>query len=494
MTLTFNSLQFFAFFAVVLLLYFRFDKAGQNRLMFVAGSVFYASFNWKFLALLYLSIVVDYFVGRRLGEEEGERARRVLVGISVVAQIGILATFKYYNFFAEDAADLLGNFGLKADYPTLNVVLPVGISFYTFQTLAYVITVYRRQLEPERDFFTFAAFVAWFPQLVAGPIERPTTLLAQVRRRRRPPSYPLVESASLLILRGLFKKVVLADGVAPYVNTVYSSPGKYGAPVLVLATIGFAIQVYGDFAGYSDIARGTSRILGVELRRNFEQPFLSRNMQEFWRRWHTSLGWWFTEFVGRPLGGAERGQARAVVNVLIVFALIGLWHGAAWTFVFWGVYNGVLVAMWRFMRTPPGQHPMKLRLADVPRILFTFVLFGFGVIFFRAETFHDAVHIVKDIVTFAHGVTGPSGAAIVPMMMVLLLLLDLAERAGRIRAIEATRTPARLGTPATRAEAPYESIIWNLGPLRAGLLVGALVLGIVLYSGGAPQPFIYFQF
>jgi D-alanyl-lipoteichoic acid acyltransferase DltB (MBOAT superfamily) len=494
-TLTFNSLQFFAFLAIVLVLYYRFDRTGQNTLMFIAGSVFYASFNWKFVPLLYLSIGVDYVVGRRLGVTEEPRKRRALLGVSLVTQLGILAVFKYYNFFSSDVDRVLGHLGLDTHSPVLNVVLPVGISFYTFQTLAYVITVYRRQMEPERDLVTFAAFVAWFPQLVAGPIERPYHLIPQVQRRRQPPPYLLVESSVWLILRGLFKKVVLADGVAGYVNAVYASPRTYGWQPLVFATVGFAIQVYGDFSGYSDIARGVSRLLGVELRRNFEQPFLSRNMQEFWRRWHTSLGWWFTEFVGRPLGGAGAGRGRAVFNTLVIFTLIGLWHGAAMTFVFWGVYNGVLVAVNRFTPPPRGRHPMKLMLRDVPAIVLTFALFCGGAIFFRALSLHDGLAIIHRILSFQSGTSpAPGGAGIVPLMLALMVMVDLADRRVRIRSIEATRTPARLGVPATRAEAALESVAWRLGAVRAGVVVGLAVVAIVTFSGSSPVPFIYFRF
>ena len=492
--MTFNSLQFAGFFVVVLALYFRFDRRGQNLLMFVAGSIFYAAFDWRFLGLLYLSTVVDFFVGRGLDRTDAQGRRKALLAVSLVTQLGILGVFKYFDFFTSSAADVLGWFGLEADPVTLHVVLPVGISFYTFQTLAYVFAVYRRELPAERNPITFAAFVAWFPQLVAGPIERATSLLPQIQRTRTPPDRALVESSVMLIVRGLFKKVVIADSVAAYVNTVYSAPKGFSWVALVGATVGFAVQVYGDFSGYSDIARGVSRLLGVELRRNFEQPFLSRDMREFWQRWHTSLGWWFTEFVGRALGGASRGQVRAIFNVLVIFSLIGLWHGPAWTFVFWGFLNGVFVGIDRLRRLPAGQHPMRLRGADVPRILRTFALFCLGVVFFRAGSFSDALDVLKRIAGFRSGAMGPSSGALIPIMLLAVLILDLAERRARIVGIEATRTRARLGVTASPAEAPYESTVYRSGPLIAGLVIGVLLLGVVVFSGGTPTPFIYFQF
>jgi alginate O-acetyltransferase complex protein AlgI len=491
---TFNSIEFFAFFAVVLLLYYRFGVRGQNRLMFVAGSIFYAAFDWRFLGLLYLSTIVDYVVGRGLAATDEASRRKALLATSLVVQIGILAIFKYFDFFSTSFTDALGWVGLTADPVTLDILLPVGISFYTFQTLAYVFAVYRRQLEAERDLATFAAFVAWFPQLVAGPIERATSLLPQVRRRRNPPDRARIESAATLILRGLFKKVVVADGLATMINTVYSGPSTYRWSALVLATVGFAVQVYGDFSGYSDIARGTSRLLGVELRWNFEQPFLSRNMREFWQRWHTSLGWWFTEFVGQPLGGGRSGRVRAISTVLVIFTLIGLWHGPSWTFVFWGFYNGVLVAIWRSLPVPRGQHPMKVRLVEAPKILGTFALFCIGAVFFRAPSFHDAWTVLGRIASLKDGLAAPENAELVPIMLAIVFALDVVERRRRIAAIEGTRTPARLGGVATVEEAAYESVVHGMSPVAGGVVVSLMVFGIAVFSGGAPQPFIYFQF
>ncbi len=492
--MTFNTLQFVALFAVVLLLYYRFGLKGQNRLMLVAGSVFYAAFDWRFLGLLYLSAIVDYFVGRALDTKDEPSTRKALLATSLVVQIGILAVFKYFDFFAESFTSALGWLGLSANPVLLEVVLPVGISFYTFQTLAYVFYVYRRQMHAERNLVTFATFVAWFPQLVAGPIERPTSLLPQIQRRREAPDRALTESAIALILTGLFKKVVIADGIATFVNSAYSAPETHSSRTLVLATVGFAVQVYGDFSGYSDMARGISRLLGVELRRNFEEPFLSRDMREFWQRWHTSLGWWFTEFVGRPLGGARQGRLRAILNVLIIFALIGLWHGAAWTFVFWGVFNGVLVAYWRLRPVPENRHPMLVRWRDFPAIVRTFALYCVGVVFFRAASFDDALTIGKRIATLRPGVPSPEGALLIPIAALAVLVIDLWSRKRRIQAIEATRTRAQLGATATAQEAVHESLTYGMNPVSAGAVLGVMVVAVIVFSGGTPTPFIYFQF
>ncbi len=492
--MTFNSLQFFAFFGLVLIIYYRLGRPGQNGLIVLAGSIFYGAFDWRFLGLLWLSTAVDYTVGRSLDSRRSPGLRKLLLGVSLVAQLGILGLFKYFDFFSEGATRLLGWFGLSADLPTLQVLLPVGISFYTFQTLAYVFYVYRGRLPAERNLVTFAAFVAWFPQMVAGPIERPNSLLPQIQRRRDPPDSGVVESAVGLILQGLVKKVVIADTTAPVVNSVYSEPESYGWSALAIATIGFAIQVYGDFSGYTDIARGTSRLLGVELRRNFEQPFLSRNIQEFWQRWHTSLGWWFLEFVGRPLGAVRRSPRWNAFTMLAIFTLIGLWHGAAWTFVLWGLLNGVLVVAWRRRPIPEHQDPDRVRLVEVPRIMFTFALFCIGAILFRAGSLEVARAVIERIVLLRSGTGLGADAALVGLMVVLLFAIDITERRRRVKAVELRGVRTALGGVPSPEEAVAESLIAPRGPLLAGAVVGAFLVAIATFSGGTPTPFIYFQF
>lgn len=492
--MTFNSLQFFAFFGIVLIVYYRLRRSGQNGLIVVAGSVFYGAFDWRFLGLLWLSTVVDYAVGRGLGHTANASTRKLLLGVSLVTQLGILGFFKYLNFFADSASRLLESFGLNADVPTLRVILPVGISFYTFQTLAYVLYVYRGRLPPERNFVTFAAFVAWFPQMVAGPIERPNSLLPQIQRRRDLPRPEMCESAVGLMLQGLVKKVVIADSVATVVNDAYAEPGQYAWHGLAVATIAFAVQVYCDFSGYSDLARGASRLLGVELRRNFEQPFLSRNIQEFWQRWHTSLGWWFLEFVGRPLGAVRRSPRWAAFTMLVIFTLIGLWHGAAWTFVIWGTLNGAFVVMWRRRTIPKDQDPDRVRLVEAPRILFTFGLFCFGAVFFRAGSLEVALTVLERIATLRPGARISGDVSLVPVMVALALAIDLVERRRRVTAIEARGARTALGGVASPEEAVAESLIAPMGPLHAGAVVGAFLVAVVIFSGGTPTPFIYFQF
>jgi alginate O-acetyltransferase complex protein AlgI len=493
--MTFNSLQFAGFFVVVLLVYYRLRLNGQNLLIVAAGVVFYGAFDWRFPLILAASTLIDYGIGRALQRTEGPVRRKLLLATSLTAQLGLLAFFKYFNFFSSSVTSALHRFGLHGDFVTLNIILPIGISFYTFQTLGYVITVYRRGMPAERNLLTFATFVSWFPVLLAGPIGRAPIMLPQFRRRRDLPSRSAVESALLLILVGLVKKVVVADALASYVNTVYANPGIYGWESLVLASVAFSLQVYGDFSGYSDIARGLSRLLGVEVSRNFEQPFLSRDIREFWTRWHTSMASWFVDFVGGPLGGARQGRWRAALNVMIIMSVIGLWHGPAWHYVLWGVFNGALIVIWRLWGPPErNHHPMKLRWRELPGIVFTFGLFCIGAVFFRATTIHDALVVFHRVLFLRGGEWAGDSAALVPILLVFVAVLDLIDRRARIRTIETLRVRARLGAEATPREAAYESLIVGWPAVPTGLFLGALIVAFIVFSGGAPIPFIYFHF
>jgi D-alanyl-lipoteichoic acid acyltransferase DltB (MBOAT superfamily) len=491
---SFNSLQYAAFLAVVLLGYHRLGRRAQNLVMLVAGAVFVAWFDVRFLAAVAVTIALGYAVTRLLAVTESEPRRRALLAVALVGHLGVLGFVKYAGFFLDSADRVLEAVGFEDTFGTLDVLLPVGISFYTLQALGYVINVYRREVAVEEDLLTFAVFVLWFPQLVAGPIERARTLLPQLRERRPVPDADTVGSALLLVLTGLFKKVVVADGVAAYVSGVYATPDAFGWVALLTATTGFAVQVYADFSGYTDIARGSSRLLGVELRRNFEQPFLSRDIRELWTRWHTSLSGWFVEFVGRPLGATGRGPRRAAVAVLVIFALIGLWHGSAAHFVAWGVLNGVLVVVWRlWFPVPARRHPMRVRLREAPAIGLTFVLFCLGVVFFRADSLGDAFDVLARMLTFEGTAKGPAGAPLVPLMLLVVLALDLDERRRRVRAIESLRIRAALGAVPTPPEAIRESGVDRMTVARC-VAVGLMVVGIVLFSGGEPTPFIYRQF
>ncbi len=388
----FNSLAFVAFLAVVLPAYHALPRRAQNVLLVGASYLFYGWWDWRFLSLLWISTIVDYWASRaihaaRVGDRNGARdvdqvaegegvgaagglpdadgrgghpsdkpvAARVALGVSLATNLGILGFFKYFNFFVDSFTVLVESAGVPIETGLLHIVLPVGISFYTFQTMAYTIDTYRGILKPTRDPVAFALYVSFFPQLVAGPIERAKNLLPQLERDRvLTPTF--VRTGVTLIVIGLFKKVGLADGVAPFVDEIFADPGAFSSTSNLLGALLFTIQIYGDFSGYSDIARGTARLLGIDLMVNFRQPYLAQNIAALWRRWHISLSTWFADYVYLPLGGSRRGPVRNAFNLVGMFALSGLWHGAAWNFVLWATINGVCLLVFRYWsRLPMNQ-------------------------------------------------------------------------------------------------------------------------------------------
>jgi D-alanyl-lipoteichoic acid acyltransferase DltB (MBOAT superfamily) len=331
----FNSFIFFIFLAVVLPLYYWLPKKLRNPLLLVASYVFYGYWDYRFTALLAISTLIDFFVGQKLHLSANPNTRKRWLSLSMLSNLGILGAFKYYGFFVSSFAPLAAIFGGNLDYLHLNIILPVGISFYTFQTMSYTIDIYRRKLEPTNNFIDFAVFVSFFPQLVAGPIERASNLLPQIAKVPLP-SRIQVEKGIVLIATGLFKKVMIGDTAGRIVDHVFAQPEIYKSPELLAALVLFSIQIYADFSGYSSIARGTAKLLGIELMKNFEQPYLSRNITEFWRRWHISLSSWLRDYLYISLGGNRKGISRTYVNLMLTMLLGGLWHGASWNFVIWG--------------------------------------------------------------------------------------------------------------------------------------------------------------
>ncbi len=395
----FNSLPFAAFLPVVFVLYWaaqRSDLRVQNILILVASYVFYGWWDYRFLALIVLSSTIDYVVGRALSRSTGAARRRTLLSFSVLTNLGLLGTFKYFNFFVDSLRDLFVAVGLPSPGWTLDVVLPVGISFYTFQTLSYTIDVYRGRLSATDDPIAFFAFVSFFPQLVAGPIERAEHLLPQFLAPRRFDSTAASDGARQM-LWGLFKKIVVADNLALYVQNAFSQAGSAGRIDLIAGVVFFAIQIYCDFSGYSDIAIGSARLFGFSLRRNFAYPYFARDIAEFWRRWHISLSTWFRDYVYIPLGGSKSNTRRRLINVMITFGLSGLWHGANWTFVIWGLLN----ALYYVPLMVSGTHranvgpvaPGKLlpSAREVLAMTMTFLLTLVAWVFFRAASLHDAM-------------------------------------------------------------------------------------------------------
>lgn len=387
----FNSFVFVAFLAIVLPVYYLLPHRWQNRFLLAASYVFYGAWDWRFLFLLMLSTAVDFTLAILLEGSSTALVRKRLITLSVVTNLGILGFFKYFDFFVESAAELLGSVGLEPNVPFLSIVLPVGISFYTFQSLAYTVDVYRGHQKATRNLLDFALYVAYFPQLVAGPIERASRLLPQIQAPRHVDRHRF-NSGVQLILWGYVKKVVIADGLAPYADAVFASPSSFPSTALWVGLYCFAFQIYCDFSGYSDIARGVSRLMGIELMENFRQPYLSRNITEFWRRWHISLSTWLRDYLYIPLGGNRHGAFKTYRHLMVTMLLGGLWHGANWTYVIWGGLHGFFLAAHKYMTGSRhiGQEPVPATLREWAlyglKAVATFHLVCVAWVFFRASS------------------------------------------------------------------------------------------------------------
>jgi alginate O-acetyltransferase complex protein AlgI len=401
----FNSIDFAIFLPIVFILYwFVTDKnlKLQNLLIVAASYLFYGWWDWRFLALILFSTLVDYTVGQKLRIEENKLKRKTLLWISILVNLGFLGFFKYYSFFLDNFITAFSFFGTEIKANSLNIILPVGISFYTFQTLSYTIDVYKRKLEPTNDFIAFSAFVCFFPQLVAGPIERATNLLPQFYKKRTF-DYSKAVDGMRQILWGLFKKIVIADNCAEYANLIFNNSADYSGSTLVLGALFFTFQIYGDFSGYSDIAIGTSRLFGFDLMRNFSFPYFSRDIAEFWRRWHISLSTWFRDYLYIPLGGSRGGTWMKVRNTFIIFIVSGFWHGANWTFIVWGALNAIYFLPLLLTNNNRNNLETIAKGNFFPSIkefffmLLTFGLTVFAWIFFRAENMTHAIQYIKGI-------------------------------------------------------------------------------------------------
>jgi alginate O-acetyltransferase complex protein AlgI len=400
----FNTLSFAIFLPVVFVLYWLVAKnmKTQNALLLVASYFFYACWDYRFAFLLLFSTVLDYFTGLKMEDSESENKRKFWFWLSVAVNLGFLGVFKYYNFFVASMAESLASIGFKTSFWTLQVILPVGISFYTFHGLSYVIDIYKKQIRAERNFVDYAVFVSFFPLLVAGPIERATHLLPQIQRER---SFDTQKATDGLrqILWGLFKKIVIADNCAMYANAIFNDSATMNGSTLVLGAVFFTFQIYGDFSGYSDIALGTARLFGVELLRNFAFPYFSRDIAEFWRRWHISLSSWFRDYLYIPLGGSKGGMLQKIRNTFIIFLVSGFWHGAKWTFLVWGALNALYILPlvifgWnRNNLQTVAQGKLFPTGKEILQMLFTFGLTVFAWIFFRADSVTQAFAIVSKI-------------------------------------------------------------------------------------------------
>jgi D-alanyl-lipoteichoic acid acyltransferase DltB (MBOAT superfamily) len=427
----FNSIDFAIFLPIVFILYWFVTNKNlklQNFLVVVASYVFYGWWDWRFLSLILFSTIVDFIVGQKLRNEENKIKRKALLWISIMVNLGFLGFFKYYNFFLDNFITAFSFFGTDIKANSLNIILPVGISFYTFQTLSYTIDVYKLKLEPTKDFIAFSAFVCFFPQLVAGPIERATNLLPQFYTKRHF-DYSKAIDGIRQILWGLFKKIVIADNCAQYANIVFNNSSEYSGSTLVLGAIFFTFQIYGDFSGYSDIAIGTSRLFGFNLKQNFAFPYFSRDIAEFWRRWHISLSTWFRDYLYIPLGGSRVGTWNKVRNVFIIFIVSGFWHGANWTFIIWGALNALyflpvfLTNNNRNNLNIVAQGKYLPNLKEFLLMSLTFGLTVFAWIFFRAKNIGHAISYLTAIFSpslFEYFEIFPSG-----LLLLILFFLSI---------------------------------------------------------------------
>lgn len=430
----FNSLVFAAFLPITFFSYWFLTNKSlklQNFLVLVVSYIFYGWWDWRFLSLIITSTAVDYFVAKALGHTEQKRKRNLLISVSLLFNLGMLGFFKYYNFFVDSFVQLFETFGISLSVNSLNIILPVGISFYTFQTLSYTIDVYRKKLSPTNDFIAFGAFVAFFPQLIAGPIERALDLLPQFQKKRLF-NFGIAYEGIIQFSWGLFKKVVIADNCAEFANMIFNDHQNYGGGALLIGAFFFAFQIYGDFSGYSDMAIGIAKLFGFRLTRNFATPYFSRDIAEFWRRWHISLSSWFRDYLYIPLGGSKGSLFKVVRNVFIIFLVSGLWHGANWTFVIWGGLNALyfipLLLLRRNRRNisfSVGEGRRFPSFKEMLQMFSTFVLTLYAWVFFRSENLKMATDIIEKMLFDLRNLSNIFSKIMLNESAVLLLLLPL---------------------------------------------------------------------
>lgn len=480
----FNSIDFAVFLPIVFLLYWLLANKSlklQNALIVLASYLFYGWWDWRFLSLILFSTLVDYTIGRKLKSEKNQTKRKILLWTSIFVNLGFLGFFKYANFFLDNFTAAFSFFGSEIATHSLDIILPVGISFYTFQTLSYTIDVYKQKLEPTNDFIVFSAFVSFFPQLVAGPIERATNLLPQFYKKR---TFELSKAVDGMrqILWGLFKKIVIADSCAELANQIFNNSAEMNGSTLVLGALFFTFQIYGDFSGYSDIAIGTSRLFGFNLMQNFKFPYFSRDIAEFWRRWHMSLSTWFRDYLYIPLGGSRGGTWMKVRNTFLIFIVSGFWHGANWTFIAWGTLHAIYFLP--LLLTNKNRNNLEIvaqgnylpTARELLQMLSTFTLTVFAWIIFRANDITHAFHYISEIFSASILETpklSDSKDAIITMLLVFIFIFI--EWLGR----ESQFALEHLG------------LKWKR-PLRHALYYTIIIA--LFWCNGKEQQFIYFQF
>ena len=480
----FNSIQFAIFLPIVFLLYWFASKRDlkiQNILLLVSSYFFYACWDWRLMFLLLFSTLLDYITGIKIFEATSLKSKRFWLWLSIGINLGFLGIFKYYDFFISSLVDGLTLLGFNSNLSSLNLILPVGISFYTFHGLSYVIDLYKNRITPEKNFVNYSLFVSFFPLLVAGPIERATHLLPQIKQNKKFDYLKAVDGLKQ-ILWGLFKKIVIADNCADFANTIFNNSDNFSGSTLILGALFFTFQIYCDFSGYSDIALGTARLFGIELLRNFAFPYFSRDIAEFWRRWHISLSAWFKDYLYIPLGGSKGGTLIKIRNTFIIFLVSGLWHGANWTFVAWGLLNALYIMpsiIFNSNRTNLDIVAKGKQLPTLKELLAISVAFSLTVlawIFFRASSITHALHYISKIFsssTFSIPIfPGRAYAIIIVLLTIIFLVVEWLGREQKYA---------------------IENIGKNWNRTLRWVMYYSIIL-VILHFTGKEQQFIYFQF
>ena len=467
--MNFITVTFFIFTLATLLIYWVMKDQFRAPILLVTSYIFYAFWDWRFLSLLMLLTISNYLLTQRLYVSDSLAKKKQILVFCLSINLLVLAVFKYLGFFGEGLSRILELIGLEADLPTISIILPLGLSFFIFQTSSYVIDVYRGNLKPEASFVNFATFVVYFPHMAAGPIMPARVLIPQIASKKVRLNFEQVQSGLFLIAIGLFRKIVIADTLAPMVNRILDSPENFDWKSLIIASIGFGLQIYGDFAGYSAIARGVSRLFGIEMMINFRQPYLATSITDFWRRWHISLSTWFRDYLYIPLGGNKRSKLRTNVNLMVVMTIAGLWHGAAFGFIVWGLLHGIFLVADKYF----SRHVLRSKTITVALLPFGWVFTQsavfFAWIFFRNPDLSEAVDILSSILNRATGTFEISDALLLLSALVASFTLDLSEK------VLAPRYQKR-------------------GQITKGLVIGTLLIVSLVLKSSTVVPFIYFRF
>ena len=467
--MNFITVTFLVFTLATLLIYWSMKDKFRTPILLVTSYIFYAFWDWRFLSLLMLLTISNYMMTQKMYVSDSLARKKQILVICLSINLLVLATFKYLGFFGEGLGRMLELIGLSSNLPTISIILPLGLSFFIFQTSSYIIDVYRGNLKPEASFVNFATFVVYFPHMAAGPIMPARVQIPQIARKKVRPNFDQVQSGLFLIAIGLFRKIVIADTLAPMVNRIFGSPENFDWKSLIIASIGFGLQIYGDFAGYSAIARGVSRLFGIEMMINFSQPYLATSITDFWRRWHISLSTWFRDYLYIPLGGNKRGKLRTNVNLLIVMIIAGLWHGAAFGFIVWGLLHGIFLILDKYLaRNQLKYEKLTLILLPLSWILTQSAVF-FAWIFFRNPDLSDALSILSSILNRATGTFEISDALLVLSALIASFSLDLSEKF-------------------------LAPMYQKRSQVAKGMLIGSLLIVSLVLKSSTVVPFIYFRF